>query len=178
MKGCFVLLAILFLLLALLLAIGAIAAFVMARRRGAADRQASPVQPPAPAPSPAPPRTNPLPQAQAPDATAVVPIPSPKGNGRIVFITGPLSGRSFEVSPDGFWIGRDPSAQLTIPSDGVSKHHLWIGVRDGRVVAVDNGSTNGTFVGDRRGERITEWELHDGDVLVVAADAAQFRYEK
>jgi pSer/pThr/pTyr-binding forkhead associated (FHA) protein len=44
-------------------------------------------------------------------------------------------------------------------------------------VVVDEGSRNGTFLGDPRGMKITERELVPGDVIVLANDAARFRYE-
>ena len=44
-------------------------------------------------------------------------------------------------------------------------------------MAIDQNSTNGTFLGKAGGERITEHQLKRGDVLVLADNAATFVYQ-
>ena len=69
--------------------------------------------------------------------------------GSIRFVSGPLSGQEFEVKADGDFIGRDGgSAQIVLGDPRISKRHLWIGVKNGRVVITDQNSRNGTFVND------------------------------
>ena len=46
--------------------------------------------------------------------------------------------------------------------------------RDGRVWAIDQGSTNGTF---RKDQRITEVQLKRGDTLILGDNAAIFVYQ-
>ncbi len=87
---------------------------------------------------------------------------------------GPLEGQRYIIEEDGFYIGRDPSlSKVVVPDTRVSKRHLRILPRDGKVWAIDN-STNGTFMG---GQRISEVQLKRGDTLILADNAATFVYQ-
>jgi len=98
--------------------------------------------------------------------------------GSIKFVSGPLSGQQFEIKADGDFIGRDGgSSQIVIGDPRISKRHLWIGVRNGRVVIEDQNSRNGTFVNDPRSARVTEQALNSGDVVILGeSDVARFEY--
>lgn len=90
--------------------------------------------------------------------------------------SGPLAGRVFPIDAKGFYIGRDSStSQVVIDSPSISKRHLWIGVKEGEVVAADQGSTNGTFLNDPNAS-ITEARLAPGDTLILGGDVARFEY--
>jgi hypothetical protein len=90
--------------------------------------------------------------------------------------SGPLAGRVFPIDASGFYIGRDRStSQVVIDSPSISKRHVWIGVRDGAVVAADQSSTNGTFLNDPNAA-ITEARLTPGDTLILGGDVARFEY--
>ena len=91
---------------------------------------------------------------------------------------GPLEGQRFVVEEQGLYIGRDPSlAQIVINDSRVSKRHVRILPRDGKVWAIDQNSTNGTFLGKADGQRITEVQLKRGDTLILADNAATFTYQ-
>ena len=96
--------------------------------------------------------------------------------GMLHCTAGPLEGQRFIIEDDdGFYIGRDPAlAKVVIPDTRVSKRHLRIVPRDGKVWAIDQSSTNGTFIG---GQRITEVQLKRGDTLVLGDNAATFVYQ-
>ncbi len=65
-----------------------------------------------------------------------------------------------------FRVGRRPDASFRIPSPTVSNLHAEIIERDGHLILVDLGSTNGTFV---NGHRIpAESHLHEGDLVQFA----------
>jgi hypothetical protein len=90
--------------------------------------------------------------------------------------SGPLAGRVFPIDASGFYIGRDRStSQVVIDSPSISKRHVWIGVKDGAVVAADQSSTNGTFLNDPNAA-ITEARLAPGDTLILGGDVARFEY--
>jgi len=88
--------------------------------------------------------------------------------------SGALEGQRFIIEEDGFYIGRDPVlSKVVVPDTRVSKRHLRIVPRDGKVWAIDS-STNGTFMG---GQRISEVQLKRGDTLILADNAATFVYQ-
>jgi S-DNA-T family DNA segregation ATPase FtsK/SpoIIIE len=100
--------------------------------------------------------------------------------GSIAFVSGPLSGQEFEIKPDGDFIGRDGgSAQIVIADPRISKRHLWIGVKGGRVVIADQNSRNGTFINDPKSQRVTETSLNAGDVVILGeSDVARFEFRR
>jgi hypothetical protein len=99
--------------------------------------------------------------------------------GTIRFVSGVLMGQEFDVNPEGSYIGRESSlSQIVVSDPRISKRHLWIGVRDGQVIIVDQDSRNGTFVNDPKSERITEATLHSGDTVILGeSDVARFEYQ-
>jgi len=99
--------------------------------------------------------------------------------GTIRFVSGVLIGQEFDVNPEGSYIGRESSlSQIVVPDPRISKRHLWIGVRDGQVIIVDQDSRNGTFVNDPKSERITEAKLNSGDTVILGeSDVARFEYQ-
>jgi hypothetical protein len=95
--------------------------------------------------------------------------------GMLHCTSGPLEGQRFVIEDEGFYIGRDPSlAKVVVPDTRVSKRHVRIVPRDGKVWAIDQSSTNGTFLRD---QRITEVQLKRGDTLILGDNAATFVYQ-
>ena len=112
-------------------------------------------------------------RANAPQATELV-----QWYGMLTCTAGPLEGQRFVVEENGLYIGRDANlAQIVVPDSRVSKRHVRIVPRDGKVHAIDQGSTNGTFLGSAGGQRITEVQLKRGDTIVLADNAAAFLYQ-
>lgn len=105
---------------------------------------------------------------------------APISYGWIKFVSGMLSGQKFEVKADGSCVGRDSTlSQIVVADPRISKRHVSIGVKDGRVVVTDEGSRNGTFLNDPKSERITEAVLSPGDTVILGeSDVARFEYEK
>ena len=96
-------------------------------------------------------------------------------NGMLHCTGGALEGQRFIIEDDGFYIGRDPAlSKVVIPDSRISKRHVRIVPRDGRVWAIDQGSTNGTFIKD---QRITEVQLKRGDTIILGDNAATFVYQ-
>lgn len=119
------------------------------------------------------------------DLSRTVAIPpqsdtAPISYGSIKFVSGVLSGQKFDVTPEGCAIGRDSSSsQIVIADPRISKRHVWVGVRSGRVVIEDQSSRNGTFLNDPKSERVTENALSDGDTVILGeSDVARFEYRK
>lgn len=109
---------------------------------------------------------------------AIHPDTSPINYGSIKFISGVLAGQKFDIKPEGSFIGRDSSlSQIVLSDPRISKTHLWIGVKDGKVVITDQGSRNGTFVNDPKSARVTETSLNSGDTVILGeSDVARFEY--
>lgn len=148
---------------------------------------ATPVTP-KPAPPPPPPPPPPAPaimgdQGMTIDLSRTMAITAdgdafPKNFGSIQFVSGPLSGQKFQVKPEGDFIGRDGgSSQIVLADPRISKRHVWIGVKNGRVVIEDQNSRNGTFVNDPKSSRVTEQQLNPGDTVILGeSDVARFEY--
>jgi S1-C subfamily serine protease len=199
-----VVIAVVLLLLGLLLII-IVAAILVARRRRKKKAGPAAPAPGSERAAPAPPAYSPSPAASIPPApVASAPAqPAPSAGdqgmtvdlsrtiaitadsdafkpnyGSITFVSGPLSGQEFKIKADGDFIGRDGgSAQIVVGDPRISKRHLWIGVKGGRVVIEDQNSRNGTFVNDPRSARVTETSLNAGDVVILGeSDVARFEY--
>jgi V8-like Glu-specific endopeptidase len=102
------------------------------------------------------------------------------GLGTIICTSGALMGQRFEIRPEGLYIGRDGTlSQVVINDNRVSKRHVWVGPRNGRVAVVDQGSTNGTFLNTPGSQRVTEVYLNPGDTVIVSeADVARFQFQR
>ncbi|MBP9086455.1 MAG: trypsin-like peptidase domain-containing protein [Kofleriaceae bacterium] len=89
--------------------------------------------------------------------------------GNVTCVRGLLNGQRFALTAQGLLIGRQPGVAQIVVNDGrASGKHVWIGLEHGKVVCVDQGTTNGTFVNDVNRGRISKMELRDGDVVIVA----------
>jgi ribosomal protein L36 len=146
---------------------------------------AMPAPPPEAAAAPAPPRESTI-VDPPPPSTPAVGTPADAGGktemvqwyGMLLCTDGPLAGQRFIIEEEGLYIGREPSlAQIVIHDSRISKRHLRIVPRNGKVMAIDQNSTNGTYLGKAGGQRITEVQLKRGDVLVLSDNAASFQYQ-
>lgn len=89
--------------------------------------------------------------------------------GALTCTRGLLQGQRFSLTGTGLLIGRQPGhAQIVVNDSRASGKHVWIGYENGALVAIDQGTTNGTFVNDVRLGRISKAPLKDGDTVIVA----------
>lgn len=69
----------------------------------------------------------------------------------LIVIRGTKQGHRFFITMPEMMIGRDPSAQISINDQSISrKHAKVVKLADGRVQLVDQGSSNGTVVNGRK----------------------------
>jgi hypothetical protein len=96
------------------------------------------------------------------------PAPTPQ----LVVVNGRMRGAGFDI-PDGrSEIGRQAGVAILLDDQDVSRRHAVLDRSDGRVVLADLGSTNGTWVNQRRlhpGDRRDGVELRDGDEVRVGS---------
>ncbi len=77
------------------------------------------------------------------------------------------SGQTYGVSPHGLRLGRGRENDVVLDDAAVSRRHATVWIGQGRCYVRDEGSTNGTFVNERR---ITgPQELQPGDRLRIGA---------
>ncbi|OBG00476.1 ABC transporter ATP-binding protein [Mycobacterium sp. 852014-52450_SCH5900713] len=84
------------------------------------------------------------------------------------------SERTFAAGHD-VVVGRDLRADMRITHPLISRAHLLLRFDQGRWLAIDNGSLNGTFV---NGRRVPVVEIHDGQCLNIGnPDGPQLLFE-
>ncbi|MBM7867946.1 FHA domain-containing protein [Heliobacterium gestii] len=116
-----------------------------------------------------------IPPAPPAAAGKVVPLWRPQkadATPVIEFITGPLTGRRFDVPKAGLLIGRDPSTcQVVLDDPFISKQHIFVGpdpLDPTAIIVTDKGSTNGTFLGSPDGQRLEGTRtLESGDQVYL-----------
>jgi tetratricopeptide (TPR) repeat protein len=92
----------------------------------------------------------------------------------LIMDDGSLLGRVITLTEPKTTIGRGRSADIKIRNDAkVSRKHATLELRDGKVVVVDHGSSNGTFVDEDQVEG--EAELSTGQKLQVGDTMFEFR---
>ncbi len=101
------------------------------------------------------------------DATAVFSVPRADGpRATLREILPDRTTRSIEIDGRALTIGRAPDNGLVVPDGRASRHHARIDVRRGSLVLTDLGSTNGSWVNDRRVESVA---LGEGDRVRIGA---------
>jgi len=77
------------------------------------------------------------------------------------------AGRCIKLDRLPLRLGRDPDNELVLADDGVSRRHARIEEREGRMLLMDVGSTNGTLLNDAELSGIAV--LHTGDRIQVGS---------
>ena len=126
---------------------------IVDRRRAAQAARTRAAQPVPAATIPEPPGT-PAPEAAAPVRQ---PRRSPTSSGppRVVVPEGALRGTILPLGSSSVLVGRSPSCTLVLDDDYSSSRHARLFQQGEQWFVEDLGSTNGTFVGDHRGESPT-----------------------
>lgn len=91
--------------------------------------------------------------------------------GWIVPIDGPQRGELYTLSPHSV-IGTDPTCQVVLMDQYMSSRHAEIKAEGGTWILRDLGSTNGTYVNDRR---VDQHELVDNDFVKFGQSIAKFK---
>ena len=94
---------------------------------------------------------------------------------RLVAVDGDVAGHIFDLQDEETMIGRNPSMDIALPDDGISREHAIIMFEEamGEYVIEDLQSTNGTKV---NGKRVRSATLNSGDELRIGHTT--FRFEQ
>ena len=113
----------------------------------------------------------PIPPAAAQPSSS----PAPTGLLRLVGVSGPYAGQSFELPPSGeLTVGREEGREICLQADStVSRMHARVSISPAGVVLMDEGSLNGTFVNDAR---ISRQPLTVGDMIQIGN--TKFKFER
>lgn len=106
-----------------------------------------------------------------PDIEAFCTTPKSSDRACIVVIYGPELGKRASLGHGTFELGRSSRSDLCIDQESISRHHARIRFDGKRHVIEDLGSTNGTFVNERRLERTV---LNDGDQVKLGRSILKY----
>jgi diguanylate cyclase (GGDEF)-like protein len=85
----------------------------------------------------------------------------------LIVLAGAAVGEMYKISKDQTVIGRGSQADIQVIDEGISRRHAAIQLEGERVVVLDLGSTNGTYL---NGERVeNNHGLRDGDKIQVGS---------
>ncbi|MBZ0238838.1 MAG: sigma 54-interacting transcriptional regulator [Deltaproteobacteria bacterium] len=89
---------------------------------------------------------------------------------RLVVVSGPDLGKEFSIPPEGGVVGRGEQCVMRLEDAAVSRQQFRIGIREGRPLVVDLGSTNRTKV---NGQPIEMRVLAIGDRIEIGNSVLQ-----
>jgi class 3 adenylate cyclase len=90
--------------------------------------------------------------------------PAERSFGSVQVMAGSLAGQKFRITKAGLLVGTDRSkCQICVTEDAISREHAWIVPVDNRVVVIDRGSTNGTYLNSVDSPRLSKVVLQNGD---------------
>jgi pSer/pThr/pTyr-binding forkhead associated (FHA) protein len=102
--------------------------------------------------------------------------PDVQSKARIEIQHGGFEGMAFELSSAETLIGRNPTTDITLLDEGISREHAVILLDEdsGEYVVEDLQSTNGTKV---NGKRVRSAALQSGDLIELGRTRFQFHRE-
>lgn len=95
--------------------------------------------------------------------------------GQLVILNGGFEGMTYELTSEETMIGRNPTTDITLLDEGISREHALIlfDEDEGTYSIEDLQSTNGTKV---NGRRVFSAELAGGDEIQIGL--THFRFER
>ena len=99
--------------------------------------------------------------------------PERQGGAVLVICNGGFEGMRHELSRDETIIGRNPTTDITLLDESISREHAIVTVDDatGAYTLEDLQSTNGTRV---NGKRVRSATLNDGDEIQIGQTKFKF----
>ncbi len=87
---------------------------------------------------------------------------------------GPDAGKVFTIVKSPLRIGRDPSNDIVLVANGISRRHAIVTLEGNKVLLTDLGSTNGTYVNTKRVQQVA---LKSGDEIFVGSVILAFDHQ-
>ncbi|MCG0276924.1 MAG: DUF3662 domain-containing protein [Thermanaeromonas sp.] len=98
--------------------------------------------------------------------------PSRRQELRLLVLEGPDQGRSFVLHEGRQVLGRNPTCEVFLTDEQVSRQHCQIEVEEGKSILTDLGSRNGTMV---NGQPVQRALLNPGDYIQVGRTLLQLQ---
>ncbi|HEY0250361.1 MAG TPA: FHA domain-containing protein [Kofleriaceae bacterium] len=92
--------------------------------------------------------------------------------GWLVPLSGPASYQTFKLRPGLTRIGTSPPSDIVVRDDFMSAAHCQITSSPQGYTLVDDGSTNGCYVNDKK---VTREELYDNDIIKLGQTTLKFK---
>jgi diguanylate cyclase (GGDEF)-like protein len=92
----------------------------------------------------------------------------------LIIIRGRPQGHRFFLTRDEMTIGRDPSAEICLADESISRKHAKLAKNGGAVLLTDLGSANGTHLNDRRVPPSEPVALNKEDMLRIGNSILKF----
>lgn len=92
----------------------------------------------------------------------------------LIVIRGAPQGHRFFLTQDEMIVGRDATAELCLPDQSISRKHFKITKEGDNVRLTDLGTTNGTFVNDKRIEKGNSVILSKEDMVRIGNTILKF----
>ncbi len=99
------------------------------------------------------------------------------GTGRLEILNGGFEGMTYDLDGDEVVIGRNPTTDITLLDEGISREHALVVFDEDApgYVIEDLASTNGTKV---NGRRVRSAPLAEGDEIQIGETLFRFMYVK
>jgi pSer/pThr/pTyr-binding forkhead associated (FHA) protein len=97
--------------------------------------------------------------------------------GRLEILNGGFEGMTYDLGEDEVVIGRNPTTDITLLDEGISREHAMVLFDEDApgFVIEDLASTNGTKV---NGKRVRSAPLSEGDEIQIGQTLFRFSYIK
>jgi diguanylate cyclase (GGDEF)-like protein len=106
-----------------------------------------------------------------PSSSALAPSTTSRYPTYLIVLSGGIPGAMLRLSTGGSRLGRSADNTIQLPDASISRYHAFLGTdEEGQVRLTDLGSTNGTFLNNRRLPENTPVQVHDGDRLQLGAN--------
>src|SRR5689334_3227242 len=92
----------------------------------------------------------------------------------LIMIRGVPQGHRYFLTQNEMIIGRDPTVEISVSDQSISRKHAKITKADGKVILTDLGSSNGTYVNDKKVEANQTVALAKEDMIKIGSSILKF----